>query len=204
MEKPNLYKIINEFNKHMQMKPVIKFSMMENGNLYLKMKYTDETEVPVNEWNKNCTPMKGTVENNVIKNVTNAGMISVWVHRNAQNEVEFTLWQDIGFYTNPYVMPDKQLAERFYKARSDMARYKANLLVGSFDVYVSNKLITKAIIYLQKTIKQTQEYISQINSNSKDGIQKLKEYTKNLNDYIDSFEMLTEVAEKRQYVNKRS
>lgn len=69
-------------------------------------------------------------------------------------------------------MPDKQLAERFYKARSDMARYKANLLVGSFDVYVSNKLITKAIIYLQKTIKQTQEYISQINSNSKDGIQK--------------------------------
>lgn len=204
MKKPNLYKIINEFNKHMQMKPVIKFSMMKNGNLYLKMKYTDETEVPVNEWNKNCIPIKKKVETNVIKNVTNAGMISVWVHRNAQNEVEFTLWQDIGIYTNPYIMPDKQLAEKFYKARSDMARYKANLLVGSFDVYVSDKLITKAIIYLQKEIGQTQEYISQINLNCKNGMQKLKEHTKNLNDYIDSFEMLTEVTKKRRCINERS
>lgn len=204
MEKPNLYKIINEFNKHMQMKPVIKFSMMEHGNLYLKMRYTDETEVPVNEWNKNCIQIKGEVENNVIKNVTNAGMISVWVHRNAQNEVEFTLWQDIGIYTNPYLMPDKQLAERFYRARNDMAGCKANLLADSFNVYVSDKLITKAIIYLKKEIEQTQKYISQINLNYKNGMQKLKEHAKNLNDYIDSFEMLTEVTKKRRCINERS
>lgn len=49
MEKQNLYNIINEFNKYMQMNPVIKFSMMKSGNMYLKMRYTDETKVPVND-----------------------------------------------------------------------------------------------------------------------------------------------------------
>ena len=71
MEKQNLYKIINEFNKYMQINPVIKFSMMKSGSMYLKMRYTDETEVPVNEWNKDCIPVKGRVENDVIKNVSN-------------------------------------------------------------------------------------------------------------------------------------
>ena len=198
MEKQNLYKIINEFNKYMQINPVIKFSMMKSGSMYLKMRYTDETEVPVNEWNKDCIPVKGRVENDVIKNVTNTGMISVWVHRNAQNEVEFTLWKDMGIYTNAYIMPDKQLAERFYKARSDMAGCKAKMLVGSFDVYVSNKLIAQAIMYLKKEIGQTQEYISKISLNDKDGVQRLKEYTNDLNNYIDSLEMLMEVAAKRE------
>lgn len=202
MEKQNLYKIINEFNKYMQMKPVIKFSMMKHGSLYLKMRYTDETEVPVDEWNKDSIPVEGKVENGVIKNVTNAGVISVWVHRNEKtNEVEFTLWQDMGIYTNSYIMPDKQLAERFYKARSDMAGCEAKLLIGSFDVYVSSKLIAEAIMYLKKQIDQTQKYISKISlnyENYKEGVKRLKDYTNDLNDYIDSLEMLTEVVEKRE------
>ena len=33
MEKQNLYKIINEFNKYMQINPVIKFSMMKSGRM---------------------------------------------------------------------------------------------------------------------------------------------------------------------------
>ena len=72
------------------------------------------------------------------------------------------------------------------------------MLVGSFDVYVSNKLIAQAIMYLKKEIGQTQEYISKISLNDKDGVQRLKEYTNDLNDYIDSLEMLMEVAAKRE------
>lgn len=142
MQKENLYKIINEFNKYMGMNPTTKFSMVSNNNIYLSMQYTKETDVPVNEWNKDSCPLDAVIEDDVMKNVINKGMISVWMHRNEKtNEVEFTLWPDVNIYTNPYVMPDKQLAERFYQARLDMAGSKAKLLINSFDVYVSDKLI---------------------------------------------------------------
>lgn len=198
MQKENLYKIINEFNKYMGMNPTTKFSMVSNNNIYLSMQYTKETDVPVNEWNKNNGPLDTVIENGVMKNVVNKGMISVWIHRNEKtNEVEFTLWPNVNIYTNSYIMPDKQLAERFYKARLDMARSSVKLFVSSFDVYVSDKLIVQSITYLRKKIERVSIQIGKTKMDKEYGIETLKTLSIDLANALDSLEMLEEVTEKR-------
>ena len=199
MQKENLYKIINEFNKYMGMNPTTKFSMVSNDNIYLSMQYTKETDVPVNEWNKDSCPLDAVIEDDVMKNVINKGMVSVWIHRNEKtNEVEFTLWPDVNIYTNSYVMPDKQLAERFYQARLDMAGSKAKLLINSFDVYVSDKLIAQSITYLRKKIKSVSAHIGKTKLNKEYGTESLKTFASELTNALSSLEMLEEVAEKRK------
>lgn len=198
MQKENLYKIINEFNKYMGMNPTTKFLMVSDNNIYLSMQYTKETDVPVNEWNEDICPLNAVIENGVMKNVVNKGMVSVWIHRNEKtNEVEFTLWQDMGIYTNSYIMPDKQLAERFYKAKLDMAGSSAKLFVGSFDVYVSDKLIAQSITYLRNKIERVSVEIGKTKMDREYGIETLKTLSIELANALDSLEMLEEVAEKR-------
>lgn len=166
----NLYKVLNTFNTYLGITPKYAFNYVRDEHIYITMTYNKGVNVPVSKRNETYSDMIRIldkkdiyVKDDIIHNVSNEGMASIWVHRYEKtNEVKFTLWNDLGIYTNPYLMPDSDLANKFYAARDKFAGNKAQLFIGSHDVYLSKKLIREAIADLKTQIAYDKEKIRRI------------------------------------------
>lgn len=192
----NLYKVLNTFNTYLGMTPKYAFNHVMNEHIYITMTYNKGVNVPVSKWNETYRDTVRIldkkdiyVKDGVIHNVSNKGMASIWVHRYEKtNEVKFTLWNDLGIYTNSHLMPDSDLTSKFYAARDKFAGNKAQLFIGSHDVYLSEKLICEAIADLKTKIAYDKQEISEIYDYSA-----LKEKISKIKANLDTLELLNEV-----------
>lgn len=193
----NLYNVLNTFNTYLGMTPKYAFNRVMDEHIYITMTYNKGINVPVSKWNEDYRDMIRIldkkdiyVKDGIIHNVSNEGKASIWVHRHEKtNEVKFTLWNDLGIYTNSYLMPDPDLTSKFYAARDMFAGNKAQLFIGSHDVYLSKKLIREAIADLKTQIAYDKEKISAISDYSE-----LKEKISKIKANLDTLELLNEVV----------
>lgn len=179
----NVYRVLNEFNNIFGQKPIsIKPSMIDKCHIYLKMIYDEDVDISAthikNDWNEfeNCGK--------------NCAMAKIWVTRDeSTNKPAFILWYD-NIYTNPYLMPDEQKADKFYDARGKLSGCLAGLICGKQQVTMSKRMLMSFIKMTMQEINSVKNHIFEERD-----IDKLQAYSKTLGFTIETLKILQEELE---------
>lgn len=192
MDKVNIYQVLNRFNHLFGEQPVkIEIAYVENEHIFVRMIYDEDVDLPPsedhNEWNSVCN------------SGMNYGMVKIWVRRNENTgKPEFIIWND-NIYINSYIMPDEEKSNRFWLARKQFSECTSNLMFGSEYVELSERMLTKAIEAVNKTIKKYKEdlYASK-------NIDEIQTRAKGIDSSVETLRILREAREDVREKRKRS
>ena len=181
----NIYRLLNNFNHLFGYQPEIRLSMVDRQNIFLKMVYDKNVNIP----NDDPDAWSGFD----INNGTNTAMVRIHITRNSQTkEPELLLWND-DIYTNSYIWRSYSKAKQLYETILKFRDLNAQSLFHCYHITLGNRLLKKAIAKYEDKIKNYQTYFIPKTSD----FDELKKYAGALQDAIDGLEMLREIQEKQ-------
>ena len=181
--KRNIYHVLNDFGTHMKRKPLYTtIGFVDDVHIYFnivydKTSYIPESHIP-GDWNEHSGGFGAKA------------VAKVWVTCDEKTKhPRFVLFND-NIYTNPYLTPNKNIAQEFFKARLDYFGSKTNIHLGSEEIELDRKTLYHAMKLAMKEINRYRELISHTTN-----LKELYSFTSNLKDLIDTYGILEKAYE---------
>ena len=136
--KRNIYHVLNDFGTHMERKPLYTtISFVDDVHIYFKIVYDTTSYTPAShasgDWNEHTGGFGAR------------GMAKVWITRDEETKLpKFILFNE-NIYTNPHLMPDRNIAKDFLKARLNYFETEANVRFGSEEIELDRKTLYHAM-----------------------------------------------------------
>lgn len=181
--KRNIYHVLNDFGTHMKRKPLYTtIGFVDDVHIYFnivydKTSYIPESHIP-GDWNEHSGGFGAKA------------VAKVWVTCDEKTKhPKFILFND-NIYTNPYLTPNKNIAQEFFKARLDYFGSETDIHLGSEEIELDRKTLYHAMKLAMKEINRYRELISRTAN-----LKELYSFTSNLKDLIDTYGILEKAYE---------